>query len=71
MKYENGKDLLPPDLLRQVQKYAAGKTIYIPSMGKVSWGETSGYRRYLWERNQEIRQKWQQGQSAEQLAEAY
>lgn len=71
MKYENGKDLLPPKLLRQVQKYAAGKTIYIPSMGKVSWGESSGYRRYLWERNQEIRQKLQLGQSVEQLAEAY
>lgn len=71
MKYENGKDLLPPELLRQVQKYAAGKTIYIPSMGKVSWGESSGYRRYLWERNQEIRQKLQLGQSVAQLAEAY
>lgn len=71
MKYENGKDLLPPELLRQVQKYAAGKTIYIPSMGKVSWGESSGYRRYLWERNQEIRERLQQGQSVEQLAEAY
>lgn len=45
MKYENGRDLLQPELLRQVQKYAAGRLIYIPSMGKTSWGESSGYRR--------------------------
>lgn len=71
MKYENGKDLLPPELLRQVQKYAAGKTIYIPSMGKVSWGESSGYRRYLWERNEEIRSRFRQGESAGALAEVF
>ena len=45
MKYENGRDLLQPELLRQVQKYAAGRLIYIPSMGKTSLGESSGYRR--------------------------
>ena len=59
MKYENAKDLLPPDLLRQLQKYAAGKTLYVPSLGQVSWGETSGYRRYLAERNRDIREKKQ------------
>jgi hypothetical protein len=31
MKYENGRDLLPPELLRQVQKYAALSHIYIMS----------------------------------------
>lgn len=71
MKYENGKDLLPPELLRQVQKYAAGKTIYIPSMGKASWGENSGYRRYLWERNREIRTRLEQGETVEALAEIW
>ena len=71
MKYENARDLLPPELLRQVQKYAAGKTLYIPSMGKVSWGESSGYRRYLWERNEEIRARFRQGESAAALAEIF
>lgn len=71
MKYENGRDLLPPELLRQVQKYAAGRLIYIPSMGKTSWGESSGYRRYLWERNQEIRMRLRQGERPDALAEAY
>lgn len=71
MKYENAKDLLPPELLRQVQKYAAGKTLYVPSMGQVSWGETSGYRRYLAERNRDIRAKYKAGLPAAQLAEQY
>ncbi|MBQ7360593.1 MAG: hypothetical protein IJW63_10935, partial [Lachnospiraceae bacterium] len=31
MKYENGKDIFPERLLRQIQKYAAGKLVYIPS----------------------------------------
>lgn len=71
MKYENAKDLLPPDLLRQLQKYAAGKTLYVPSRGQVSWGETSGYRRYLAERNRNIREKNKAGVSVDALAEQY
>lgn len=71
MKYENAKDLLPPQLLRQVQKYAAGKTLYIPSMGHASWGEATGYRRYLAHRNRDIRAAFRQGVSQDALAEQY
>lgn len=40
MKYENGKDIFPEQLLRQIQKYAAGKLVYIPSTEKKKdWGE--------------------------------
>lgn len=47
MKYENGKDIFPEKLLKQIQKYAAGKVIYIPAGDtKRTWGETSGYKRY-------------------------
>ena len=56
MKYENAKDIFPEDLLRQIQRYVSGKLIYIPSLEeKKSWGEASGYRRYLVERNRAIR----------------
>ena len=45
MKYENAKDILPANLLEEVQKYAAGKLIYIPKCEKPKgWGEASGYR---------------------------
>ena len=30
MKYENAKELLPEALLKEVQKYAGGKLLYIP-----------------------------------------
>lgn len=72
MKYENGRDIFPERLLRQIQKYAAGKLVYIPAGDvKRSWGETSGYRRYLDERNQEMREKFRSGTGIEQLADAY
>ena len=71
MRYENAKDLLPPQLLKQVQKYAAGKTLYIPSLNKAPWGEMSGYRRYLAERNRDIRLAFREGASLEALSEKH
>lgn len=71
MKYENARDILPPDLLRQVQKYAGGKTIYIPSISHASWGEASGYRRYLALRNRDIRSRFKEGEAVDTLAEEY
>ena len=72
MKYENGRDLFPERLLKQIQKYAAGKLVYIPAGDvKRSWGEMSGYKRYLAERNWEMKAKFKAGIAIEQLAEAY
>lgn len=72
MKYVNGKDIFPDRLLRQVQKYAAGKLVYIPAgEAKRPWGEMSGYRRYLAERNLEMKAKFKAGATLEQLADAY
>nr|WP_297769437.1 CD3324 family protein [uncultured Butyrivibrio sp.] len=52
MKYENAKDILPASLLREVQKYAEGKAIYIPKRERSKgWGEASGYREKLNKRN--------------------
>ena len=72
MKYENAKDIFPEDLLRQIQRYVSGKLIYIPSLEeKKSWGEASGYRRYLVERNRAIRAAFANGESIDDLAETY
>ena len=71
MKYENARDILPESLLLKLQQYAAGKIIYIPSMEKKAWGETSGYKRYLADRNREIRAKFQAGTGIEALAEEF
>jgi len=72
MKYENGSDIFPAWLLRQIQKYVSGKLIYIPAMEqKRPWGETSGYKRYLWERNHAIREKFSAGANVEALMEEF
>lgn len=72
MKYENGKDIFPEKLLKQIQKYAAGKLVYIPSMDKKKeWGETTGYRDYLLKRNSDIKLKFRNGVTILQLADEY
>lgn len=71
MKYENARDILPPELLRQVQSYAAGTLLYIPTAEKRGWGETTGYRRQLAERNRDIRQAFSHGVAIDALAEVY
>lgn len=71
MKYENGKDIFPERLLKQIQKYAAGKLVYIPSAEKKDWGENTGYRNYLLKRNHDMRLKFRNGVTIGQLADEY
>lgn len=72
MNYENAKELLPDELLRQVQNYAAGKLLYVPikEEGK-SWGEVSGYRQKLIKRNLMICNKYANGMTISELADEY
>jgi Mor family transcriptional regulator len=72
MKYKNASDVLPENLLREVQKYAAGETLYFPKDKEhMKWGEKTGAREYYKERNEEIRQKYLQKMSIEHLTEEY
>lgn len=72
MKYENAKGLLPEDLLREVQKYASGKLLYVPiDEDRRLWGEASGYREQIKKRNQMIRNKYTNGSSIAELADSY
>lgn len=72
MKYKNAQDILPDRLLKELQQYVSGETIYVPNaQGKKQWGETSGARNYYKQRNAEIRAKHSCGSSIEELAEAY
>ena len=34
LKYENGRDIFPERLLKQIQKYVSGKLVYIQSSDK-------------------------------------
>lgn len=72
MKYENAKEILPEALLKEVQKYAGGKLLYIPVENEAkNWGEVSGYRQKLLKRNVMIRNRYKSGVTLSELAEEY
>lgn len=72
MKYRNAQDIFPEDLLKQIQRYVSGETIYIPAgNGKRSWGETSGYQQFIRERNVAIKADFEAGQTIDDLMEKY
>lgn len=72
MKYENAKDVLPSDLVTEIQKYAAGKLLYVPTpSARRPWGAGTGYRRQLDERNAEIRDRFAAGVPIDSLADTY
>lgn len=70
-RYKNAADILPDDLLRQVQQYAAGDILYVPSLEKRKpWGATGTRQLYL-QRNEEIRHLYAHKISIAELAERY
>lgn len=71
MKYINAAAVLPEPLLRELQAYVQGGYLYVPSLGRRAWGEVSGFRRELSQRNEAIRAERRQGASLEVLAQRY
>ena len=72
MAYRNAQEVFPERLLKQIQRYVSGETIYVPAREeKKAWGETSGYQAYIRERNRDIRAAFAQGASIDQLMEQY
>lgn len=73
MKYINAKALLPDALIKELQGYIQGGYIYIPANPEQQkhWGELSGYRRELQQRNSKIIEEYRDGFSTEVLADKY
>lgn len=73
MKYLNAQKVLPDGLLKAVQTYIEGETLYIPrkESGRRPWGDKSGYKQYLNKRNAEIFRRYAAGETVEALAEAF
>lgn len=73
MKYVNARILLPDILVEELQEYIQGGYIYIPAVQKQRkcWGEISGYRKELQQRNSRITEQYQKGVSIDDLAEEY
>lgn len=72
MKYLNAAEVLPEELLVQIQKHISGEILYIPSgKGHVKWGEKSGSKQFFEARNQQIRAQYQNGDTLEQIAREF
>lgn len=65
--------IFPKELLKEVQKYVHGESIYIPNQegSRKKWGEVSGGRQFLNQRNHEIRRKFSKGVTIDQLVDEF
>lgn len=73
MSYKNGRDILPPSLLKQLQDYIQGEIIYIPKkeQKRAGWGENNGTRLYIERRNNEIFRQHKSGMTMAELVRTY
>lgn len=73
MKYKNASSVLPASLVEQLQDYIQGGYLYVPVKEDQhkSWGDRTGCRIRLTERNACIQKDFQSGMSIEDLAETY
>lgn len=73
MRYVKAETILPDNLVREIQKYIQGEYLYIPSEPekKKKWGEKSGNREYIQNRNENIRSKYKSGYAITNLAEEF
>ena len=73
MKYVKAQDVLPEEIIEILQKYVDGKYLYIPrkNENQKAWGENSGIRKSLNDRNTEIFKKYKDGTSINTLAKEY
>ncbi|EHI98915.1 hypothetical protein CDLVIII_2253 [Clostridium sp. DL-VIII] len=73
MKYRKAEMILPDDLVKEIQKYIQGEYIYVPTQAekRKKWGENSGSRVYIRNRNAEIRNKHKSGYKIQDLSEEF
>lgn len=72
MKYQNAAEILPENLLQELQNYISRELLYIPKADpKKEWGSDSGSRSYYAERNSEIQRLFRSGTAVNALAKQY
>jgi Mor family transcriptional regulator len=73
MSYVKANNILPKELLKEIQKYIQGKTIYIPKEegNYIKWGTYSGGRKKIDHRNSQIKKAFKAGATMTQLADKY
>ena len=73
MSYIKAEEILPEDLIRQIQKYADGVYIYIPRKPgtRHAWGQKTAYKAELEARNDCIRNDYAAGMRVTALSRKY
>lgn len=73
MGYRNAEEVLPVELVEQIQEYVEGQSLYIPKKGeeKTAWGTKTGTKEILSKRNAEIYAAYLTGVKVADLAEQY
>ena len=73
MSYIKAEEILPEELIRQIQEYADGVYIYIPRKPgtRHAWGQKTDYKAELIIRNEHIRIDHASGESVTALSRKY
>ena len=73
MEYIKAETVLPPELLREVQRYVDGRILYIPRAAgaRRGWGEKTAARETLRARDEAIYRDYRQGLPADQEEQHY
>ena len=73
MSYIKAEEILPEELIRQIQEYADGVYIYIPRKPgtRHPWGQETDYKAELKARNDRIRSDYAAGTSVHALSLKY
>ena len=73
MRYIKAEEILPEDLIRQIQEYIDGATIYIPRKPgtRHPWGQETPYKAELKLRNDHIRKDYSMGTGVSALSRKY
>ena len=70
MSYINANDILPKELINEIQKYVQGVNLYIPMIFDKKKTD-SEYKKELLDRNMEIYEMFQSGNKVSELAKMY
>ncbi|MDO4333122.1 MAG: CD3324 family protein [Eubacteriales bacterium] len=73
MGYKRAEDILPSEIIAQIQDYVDGEYLYIPRKeeNRKAWGEGTNTRQELKERDRQILQDFLDGASKQELAGRY
>ncbi len=73
MRYARAQDILPAELITQLQQYVDGAYLYVPRReeSRLGWGDRTHSKEETAARNRAIFREAQRGRSAAELADDY